>query len=67
MKKFEVDNVNCGNCANLIKNGLKDEFGDVEVDFSVKPAILTLDIKDEKIEALKESLKDLNFPVLRAL
>lgn len=67
MKKFEVDNVNCGNCANLIKNSLKDEFGDVEVDFSVKPAILTLDIKDEKIEALKESLKDLNFPILRAL
>lgn len=67
MRKFELDNVNCENCAKLIKNGLKDEFGDVEVDLSIKPAILSLDIKDEKIEALKESLKDLNFPVLRAL
>ena len=33
MKKFEVDNVNCGNCANLIKNGLRADFGEVEVKF----------------------------------
>ena len=33
MKKFEVDNVNCGNCANLIKNSLKDEFVELEVNF----------------------------------
>ena len=67
MKKFEVDNVNCGNCANLIKNSLKDEFGEVEVDFSTKPAILSLELSDDKIENLKEALSDLNFPILRAL
>lgn len=67
MKKFEVDNVNCGNCANLIKNSLKDEFGELEVDFSKKPAVLSIEVSDDKIESLKEALSDLNFPVLREL
>lgn len=67
MKKFEVDNVNCANCANLIKNGLRADFGEVEVDFSKKPAILSLELSDDKIENLKEALSDLNFPILRAL
>ncbi|ASQ29998.1 heavy-metal-associated domain protein, putative copper metallochaperone CopZ [Campylobacter avium LMG 24591] len=67
MKKFEVDNVNCANCANLIKNALRADFGEVEVDFSTKPAILSLELSDDKIENLKEALSDLNFPILRAL
>ncbi|HJE65448.1 MAG TPA: cation transporter [Campylobacter avium] len=67
MKSFEVDNVNCINCANLIKNSLKDEFGDIDVNLDKKPATISLKIQDDKIASLKEALKDLNFPILRAL
>ena len=29
MRKFAVENVKCENCAKLIKNALRDEFGDL--------------------------------------
>ncbi len=67
MRKFELDNVNCINCANLIKNSLGSSFGKFELDFEKKPAILSIDISDDKIEDLKELLSDLNFPVLKVL
>lgn len=67
MRKFELENVKCQNCANLIKNALEDEFGEVTVDLNVQPRVLGLNIDEGKISALKETLKELNFSVIKEL
>lgn len=60
---FEVYNVKCGGCANTLINSLKDEFGEVEVNLHVNPRKITLDIEDEKKEALKLKLRALGYPL----
>ena len=60
---FEVNNVKCGGCANTLIKALKDEFGSVEVDLSVNPRKITLDIEDNKIEELKLKLRSLGYPL----
>ena len=60
---FEVHNVKCGGCANTLTKSLKDDFGSVEVDLSVKPRKITLDIEDNKIEELKLKLRSLGYPL----
>lgn len=60
---FEVYNVKCGGCANTLINSLKDEFGEVEVNLDVNPRKITLDIEDEKKEALKLKLRALGYPL----
>ncbi|HKM19325.1 MAG TPA: heavy-metal-associated domain-containing protein [Aliarcobacter sp.] len=60
---FEVHNVKCGGCANTLTKSLKDEFGSVEVDLSVNPRKITLDIKDNKTEELKLKLRSLGYPL----
>ena len=67
MRKFELENVKCQNCANLIKNALQDEFGEVTVDLNAQPRVLSLNIDEGKITALKETLKELNFSVIKEL
>jgi len=49
-KSFRVQNVKCGGCANTIKEALKDEFGEVDVDLMQEPRVITLEIKDEEAE-----------------
>lgn len=60
---FEVHNVKCGGCANTLTKSLKDDFGSVEVDLSVNPRKITLDIEDNKIEELKLKLRSLGYPL----
>ena len=60
---FEVHNVKCGCCANTLTKSLKDDFGSVEVDLSVNPRKITLDIEDNKIEELKLKLRSLGYPL----
>lgn len=60
---FEIYNVKCGGCANTLINSLKDEFGEVEVDLEVNPRKITLDIEDDKKEALKLKLRSLGYPL----
>ncbi len=67
MRKFQVQNVRCENCANLIKNSLQEDFGDIEVDLGVEPRTISLDIDEGKIQALKEALKELNFSIIKEL
>ena len=67
MRKFQVQNVKCENCANLIKNSLKEDFGEIQVDLSVEPRVISLDINEAKISELKESLKELNFAIIKEL
>lgn len=61
-KSFEVMNVKCGGCANRVKEALKEEFGEVEVDVEQKS--LTLEIEETQEEALKKKLKELGYPVV---
>lgn len=65
--KFKVTNINCQNCANLIKNSLEDEFGKIEVDLNVMPRTVEINITQEKLEDFKKEMSDLGFEVLEEL
>lgn len=67
MRKFQVENVKCENCANLIKNSLSDEFGVIEVDSSQEPRVISLQINETQIPALKQALDELNFKLIKEL
>ena len=67
MKKFEVSNINCQNCANTIKNALKDDYGEIEVDLSVQPRVVSVNLDDAKVENFKRDLADLGFDVIREI
>ena len=60
---LEVLNVKCGGCASTLTKSLKDEFGEVSVDLEVHPRKITLDIEDEKLDALKVKLRSLGYPL----
>ncbi len=62
MKDFSVANVKCGGCANTIKSALKDEFGEVEIDLSVEPRVISLEIADEDVERLRSKMLSLGYP-----
>lgn len=67
MRNFQLENVKCENCAKLVKNALRDDFGEVEVDLSQNPRVISLEITPSQIPALKEILAELNFPVIKEL
>ena len=60
--KFKVNNINCINCANTIKNALQDEFGDIKV--SVEEKTVELNLNENDIEKFKSELDDLGFEVV---
>ncbi|MAD42526.1 MAG: heavy metal transporter [Arcobacter sp.] len=60
---FEVENVKCGGCANTLISSLKEEFGEVLVDLDVYPRKITLELEEEKREALKLKLRALGYPL----
>ena len=67
MRKFAVENVKCENCAKLIKNALRDEFGEVEVYLNAQPRVLSLNVDETRISALKNALDELNFSIVKEL
>ncbi|CAD7287377.1 heavy-metal-associated domain-containing protein [Campylobacter suis] len=67
MKKFEVANVHCQNCANTIKNALEDDFGTILVDLSCEPRVVSVEISDDRVENFKSELDDLGFSVIKEL
>ncbi|MBE2984704.1 heavy-metal-associated domain-containing protein [Campylobacter sp. RM9344] len=67
MRKFKVENVHCSNCANTIKNALEDDFGVIEVDLSVEPRVISLEISDEKVANFKSEMSDLGFDVIEEI
>lgn len=67
MRKFAVENVKCENCAKLIKNALRNEFGEVEVDLNAQPRVLSLNVDETKISALKNALDELNFGIIKEI
>ncbi|WP_169973074.1 MULTISPECIES: heavy-metal-associated domain-containing protein [unclassified Campylobacter] len=67
MAKFKVANINCENCANTIKRSLEDEFGKIDVDLSVEPRVVSLDIEDKDIERFKSELDEIGFKVIEQI
>lgn len=63
-KSFRIANVRCEGCANTIKKALEEHFGkDVEVDLSVAPRIVTVNLgKPEDEDLLKATLRKLGYP-----
>ncbi|MCW1360120.1 heavy-metal-associated domain-containing protein [Campylobacter sp. US33a] len=65
MRRFKIENVNCQNCVNLIKNSLEDEFGNFEFEEGLKT--VRLDLDDDKIVLLREQLQELGFKLLEEI
>ena len=67
MIKFRVANIHCENCANTIKNALEDEFGEINVDLSVEPRVISADITEDLVEKFKTELDELGFSVMERI
>ena len=64
-KTFKANNINCINCANLIKNALEDDFENIEVNLNVEPKEVSVELKDETDEKkFKEEMSDLGFDII---
>ena len=65
-KTYEVANIRCEGCANTIKKALSEHFGNsVEVDLTVVPRKVTLEIKDSSDEEIFIStLRKLGYPLI---
>lgn len=67
MIKFRVANIHCENCANTIKNALEDEFGEIKVDLSVEPRVISADIAEDLVEKFRTELDELGFSVIERI
>ncbi|EAH6859770.1 heavy-metal-associated domain-containing protein [Campylobacter coli] len=65
--KFKVANINCQNCANLIKNSLEDIFGEIKIDLDANPRTLSLNLDNSREEEFKKELSELGFEVLEKI
>lgn len=65
--KFKVANINCQNCANLIKNSLEDIFGEIKIDLDVSPCTLSLNLDSSREEEFTKELSELGFEVLEKI
>lgn len=65
--KFRVANINCQNCANLIKNSLEDIFGEIKIDLDANPRTLSLNLDNSREEEFKKELSELGFEVLEKI
>jgi copper chaperone CopZ len=63
LKTFQVLNVKCNGCATTLKNKLKEEFGEVEVNLNATPRTITLDMNNKDEYKLREKLKQLGYPM----
>lgn len=63
-KSFKVLNIKCSGCANTVKESLRSEFGEVDVDLEQEPRVVTLEIKDEEAEQhFRKKMKSLGYPM----
>ncbi len=63
-KSFKVLNIKCSGCANTVKESLKSEFGEVDVDLEQEPRVVTLEIKDGQAEqSFRKKMRSLGYPM----
>ncbi len=63
-KSFKALNIKCEGCANTLKKAFKDEFGEVDVDLTKEPRVVTVDIKDETSElSFRKKMRSLGYPL----
>ena len=63
-KSFKALNIKCGGCANTVKESLREDFGEVEVDLEKEPRVVTVEIKDEEHEQLfRKKMRGLGYPM----
>jgi len=64
-KTYKAQNINCINCANLIKNSLEDEFGEITVNLETEPKEVTVEITAEKSEGhFINEMADIGFDII---
>jgi copper chaperone len=63
IQTFQIKNVKCSGCARSLKNKLKD-FSNVEIDLSVSPRKLSIEIEDYQVDSLKEILRNSGYPMI---
>ena len=63
MKRFKVLNVKCEGCARTLKEGLQDQFGEIEVDLELMPREIVVFNDNIDEVALREQLKKLGYPM----
>ena len=52
----------------MIKNSLEDEFGDIDIDLSCEPKILSVNITDNQTKAkFIDELDELGFEIIREI
>ncbi|MCK9455311.1 MAG: heavy metal transporter [Sulfurimonas sp.] len=63
-KSFKALNIKCDGCANTIKDSLKDEFGEIDIDLTQVPRVVTLEIKDDEAElSFRKKMRSLGYPM----
>jgi copper chaperone CopZ len=64
LKTYEVDNIKCHGCANIIKSSLEKEgFSDINIDLTCEPRKVTVGITDEaQVAQLRAILRKLGYP-----
>lgn len=64
-KTYKANNISCGNCANLIKASLTEEFGEINVNLQTTPKEVTVEIENETQEQkFKAEMKDIGFDII---
>jgi copper chaperone CopZ len=65
-KTYKAENISCGNCANMIKVSLEEEFGEISVNLNTEPKEVTVEIKDESQEkAFFDEMSNLGFEIIK--
>ncbi|MDD2450262.1 MAG: heavy-metal-associated domain-containing protein [Sulfurimonas sp.] len=63
-KNFKALNIKCGGCANTVKESLREDFGEVEVDLEQEPRVVSVEIKDDEHEQLfRKKMRKLGYPM----
>jgi copper chaperone len=60
---FQVNHLKCGGCANSLKKALKESFGEVEVDLTQEPRVITLELEESQLPLLRQKLKNIGYPM----
>lgn len=61
MRKFKAKNIKCQNCANMIQNYFKDDYGEVIVDVDNKT--VSLNLSEDETQDFYDEMKEMGFEV----